>query len=118
MATARAGEPLAGRLADGELLFQALFDANIIGVVIADAERVLEANDAFLRTARLRRDDVEAGRVGWSHGAQQGGPVETTFTRPDGSVVPVLIGAAIVRPVPFRMVALVLDLSERSRSLD
>jgi serine phosphatase RsbU (regulator of sigma subunit) len=118
MATARAGEPLAGRLADGELLFQALFDANIIGVVIADAERVLEANDAFLRTARLNRDDVDAGLVGWSHAARVGGPVETTFTRPDGSVVPVLIGAATVHPVPFRMVALVLDLSEPSRSLD
>jgi serine phosphatase RsbU (regulator of sigma subunit) len=118
MATARVGERLAGRLADGELLFQALFDANIIGVVIADNERVLEANGAFLRAAGLCRADVEAGLVGWSHAPDAGGPTETTFTRPDGSIVPVLIGGATVQPVPFRMVALVLDLSEPTRSLD
>jgi hypothetical protein len=114
MATARVAEALADR----ELLFQALFDADIVGVVIADDQRVLEANDAFLRTARLRREDVEGGLVGWSHAAQGGRPVETTFTRPGGSVVPVLIGAATVHPVPFRMVALVLDLSESDGSLD
>src|SRR4051812_1837488 len=114
MATARVAEALADR----ELLFQALFDADNVGVVIADDQRVLEANDAFLRTARLRREDVEGGLVGWSHAAQGGRPVETTFTRPGGSVVPVLIGAATVHPVPFRMVALVLDLSESDGSLD
>jgi serine phosphatase RsbU (regulator of sigma subunit) len=118
MATARAGERLAGRPADGELLFQALFDANIIGVVIADSERVVDANDAFLRAAGIQRDDVDAGLVGWSHAQDAGGPVETTFTRPDGTVVPVLIGGATVQRTPFRMVAVVLDLSAPTRSLD
>src|SRR3954451_12441426 len=118
MATARVGEGLAGRLADGEQLFQALFDANIIGVVIADHERVIEANDAFLRAAGLHRPDVDAGLVGWSHAPQAGGPVETTFTRADGTVVPVLVGGATVQPVPFRMVALVVDLTEPNRSLE
>src|SRR3954447_24266368 len=116
MATARVGEGLAGRLADGEQLFQALFDANIIGVVIADHERVIEANDAFLRAAGLHRPDVDAGLVGRSHAPpgrvgggpapRAGGPVEPTFPRPDGTVVPVLVGGATVQPVPFRMVAL------------
>src|SRR4051794_1020610 len=118
MATARVGEGLAGRLADGEQLFQALFDATITGVVIAAHERVMEATDASLRAAGLPRPDVDAGLVGWSHAPQAGGPVETTFTRADGTVVPVLVGGATVQPVPFRMVALVVDLTEPNRSLE
>src|SRR3954447_17856790 len=125
MATARGGEGLAGRRADGEQLLPGAFVARTLGVVIPDPppahiaarRRVIEASDAFLRAAGPHRADVDAGLVGWSHAPQAGGPVETTFTRPDGTVVPVLVGGATVQPVPFRMVALVVDLTEPNRSL-
>src|SRR4051794_20209323 len=126
MAGAELAPDLADRLAESETLFRSFFDANIVGVLIADRDRVVEANDAFLRIVGRPRAELLAGALGWS----QLSPPETLRTtggaatwehdhvRPDGREVPILIGAATVSRSPFRAVCFVLDLSDRNRALE
>jgi PAS domain S-box-containing protein len=111
-----------------------LVDANIIGILIADREgRILEANDAFLRIVGYNREDLVSGRVRWTElsppewrerdiltqaelnatGIVQ--PFEKEYVRKDGSRVPVLIGAALLKEGGDEGVAFVLDLTERKR---
>ncbi|HEY3021685.1 MAG TPA: SpoIIE family protein phosphatase, partial [Solirubrobacteraceae bacterium] len=108
--------------ADTESLFRSLFDADIIGVVIADGERVVEANDAFLRVVGATRAEVLAGRLRWTGTAPPehagAGPWEIEHVRRDGSRVPLLVGAATVNRTPRRSVSFVLDLSERRRAME
>src|SRR3954468_9000513 len=110
MAGTELAPDLADRLAESETLFRSFFDANIVGVLIADRDRVVEANDAFLRIVGRPRAELLAGALGWS----QLSPPETLRTtggaatwehdhvRPDGREVPILIGAATVSRSPFR----------------
>jgi PAS domain S-box-containing protein len=49
------------------LRIRRLVDANIIGIVIHDFDSlILEANDAFLRMVGYDREDLVAGRLGWT----------------------------------------------------
>ena len=117
--------------------FRALFDANIIGVLEADEERIVEANEAFLAMVGYTREDLDAGLVNWGEmtppeyadadaaamehllGPQGlAGPWEKEYVRKDGSRVPILIGCATLSREPFRALCYVLDLTERRRSLD
>ncbi|RAZ91788.1 histidine kinase [Mesorhizobium hawassense] len=121
-------------LADRERKIRRLVDANIIGIFIADREdRILEANDAFLRLLGYGREDLVPGRVRWtelsppewherdlltqaelnSTGIVQ--PFEKEYFRKDGSRVPVLVGAALFKEGGDRL-AFVLDLTERKRA--
>src|SRR5262249_39734322 len=44
-----------------------LVDSNIIGIVIWHADgRILDANDSFLRIVGYAREELVAGRVGWT----------------------------------------------------
>src|SRR4051812_45415590 len=136
MTVGGAAPDLAERLAESESLFRSLFDANILGVTIVDAERILEANDAFLRIIGRSRAEVLSGRLSWTeitppehaagdaramHLLETTGnakPWEKAYIRPDGTLVPVLIGAATVSREPFRAVCFVLDLGERNRAME
>ncbi len=121
-------------VADREGKIWRLVDANIIGILIADREgRILEANDAFLRILGYEREDLVSGRVRWTElsppewrerdiltqaelnatGIVQ--PFEKEYLRKDGSRVPVLIGAALLKEGGDEGVAFVLDLTERKR---
>ena len=121
-------------VADREAKIRRLVDANIIGILIADREgRILEANDAFLRMLGYDRADLVSGRVRWpelsppewrerdmltqaelnSTGIVR--PFEKEYIRKDGSRVPVLIGAALLKEGGDEGVAFVLDLTERKR---
>jgi len=112
-----------------------LFDANIIGIFVADLEgQIHEANDAFLRILGYDREDLDWGRVRWTEltppewrerdvrtlaelrsvGTVQ--PFEKEYFRKDGSRVPVLIGAAVFEDDENKGVAFVLDLTERKRA--
>jgi PAS domain S-box-containing protein len=116
-----------------EAKIRGLFDANIVGIFIANREsQVIEANDAFLHTLGYDREDLIAGRINrasltppeWLHrhvrmlaeqntfGIAQ--TFEKEYFKKDGSRVPVLIGAAMLER--DRVVAFVLDLSERKRA--
>jgi len=114
-----------------ELRFRTLAEANIVGVCIADAERMLEANDAFLEMVGRSREELEAGAVSWkamtppewarvdelamgelvTRGRVEA--FEKEFVRPDGIRVPVACGAATLSTAPFRCITFFLDLTER-----
>src|SRR6266513_930198 len=123
-------------VADREGKIRRLVEANIIGIFIADREdRILEANDAFLRILGYDCEDLVSGRVRWtelsppewrerdiltqaelnSTGIVQ--PFEKEYFRKDGSRVPVLIGATLFKEGGDR-VAFVLDLTERKQAED
>jgi PAS domain S-box-containing protein len=120
-------------LREREAKIRGLFEANIIAIFIGDIEgQVIEANDAFFQMLGYDREDLASGRVHrtkitppeWRDrdartraeletlGRIQ--PFEKEYWRKDGSRVPVLVGAAVFQP--DRVVAFVLDLTERKRA--
>lgn len=118
-------------IAEDERRFRLLVDANVVGVTISDAERVLESNDAWLRMTGHTRAELEAGAISWramtppewtsgddrvlERLASEGWvePYEKEYVRADGTRVPVLISGVRVDSDPLRIVALVIDLSDR-----
>src|SRR5262245_14623731 len=122
-------------LANGlEAKVRRLVNANIIGIVIWNVEgRIIEANEAFLRTVGYGREDLLSGRVSWREvtpdkwrAADEQAlaelaatgvctPFEKEYFRKDGSSVPVLVGAALLEGSGNEGVAFVLDLSEQKR---
>jgi PAS domain S-box-containing protein len=122
-------------LAEREARIRRLVDANIIGIYIWELDgRILEANEAFLRTVGYDREDLAAGRIRWTGltppkfrdrfprqiaelkmtGTIQ--PYEKEYLRKDGSRVPVLVGDASFDEAGNQGVAFVLDLSELKRA--
>jgi PAS domain S-box-containing protein len=118
-----------------EAKIRRLVDANIIGIFVWDFEgRILEANDAFLRTVNYDREDLASGRIRWADltppdwrdrnnarieqqkSSGRFEPFEKEYTRKDGSRVPVLIGGALFEEGGNEGVAFVLDLTERKRA--
>jgi PAS domain S-box-containing protein len=117
-----------------EAHFQQLVAANLIGVILVEADRITEANDAFLRLAGYTRADLEAGRLRWpevlppayrqpdacdSTVLQARGtctPFETQCRRADGRHIPVLVGATVLEREPLCCwVCFVIDLSAQKR---
>ncbi|CAB3804338.1 AAA family ATPase [Paraburkholderia caffeinilytica] len=122
-------------LAEREARFRRLVDANIIGIIVWNAEGdILEANDAFLRMVRYEREDFVSGRVRWrdltpaewhestdrvlAQIAQNGRsqPTEKEYIRKDGSRVPVMVGRAAFEASGKEGVAFVVDLTERKEA--
>jgi two-component system, cell cycle sensor histidine kinase and response regulator CckA len=117
----------------GEERLRRLADANIIGVLTADPERILDANAVFLDMVGHTRAELERGAVRWPEMtpreyAELDGraledllatgscrPFEKEFYRKDGGRVPVLIGAALLNHKP-EWLCFVLDLTERKRA--
>ena len=112
-----------------------LVDANILGVVIWNAEgAILASNDAFLRMMQYDHQDVAAGRVRWRDmtpadkreriewtlasvmrtGTVQ--PFESELFRKDGSRLPVLLAGALFEEGGNEGVGFALDLSEQKRT--
>jgi PAS domain S-box-containing protein len=122
-------------LAEREARIRRLLDANIIGIFFSDAEdRIVEANDAFLRIIGYDREDLVSGSIRWTdltppewlkRDEQQWipeldrsrvlPPFEKEYFRKDGSRVPVLIGVASLEHTGYQAVTFVLDLSESKR---
>jgi PAS domain S-box-containing protein len=110
--------------------FQRFVESNVIGIVIADATRIIEANDVFLDILDYSREELVAGNLNWmtmtpaehlprdiraieelkTLGACS--PFEKDMIRKDGSHVPILIGASVLNPAPLEWMCFVLDLSE------
>ena len=110
--------------------FQRFVESNVIGIVIADASRIIEANDVFLDIIGHTRDELAVGNLNWANitppehlprdlraieelkslGACS--PFEKDLIRKDGSHVPILIGASVLNPRPLEWMCFVLDLSE------
>ncbi len=112
-----------------------LVESNIIGIITAGLDGLItEANDAFLRMVGLTRADLEAGRVRWTELTPPGyegldqraigelwasgacTPYEKEFFGPDGTRVPVLLGAAALERYPRQWIGFVLDLTRRKQA--
>ncbi len=121
-------------LRESQARLRRLFNADLIGIVCADAERITDANDAFLNLVGYSRQDLAAGRISWrgitppeyadadeqalAELLETGActPFEKEYVRKDGSRVPILIGGALVRPEPLEWICFVLDITERTRA--
>src|SRR6476660_3004616 len=122
-------------LAEREARIRRLVDANIIGIFIWDFDgRIIEANEAFLRSVGYDHEDLVAGRIRWTDLTPPEWrdrdtrlmqehkvtgilpPFEKEYFRKDGSRVPVLIGVATFEEGGDQGVAFVLDLTERKRA--
>jgi PAS domain S-box-containing protein len=109
--------------------FQRFVESNVIGVVISDADHIIETNDVFLDMAGYTRDDLFADKTSWaelthpddrprdlqaieeleSFGACS--PFEKDLMRKDGTRAPILIGASVLNPSPLEWMSFVVDLS-------
>lgn len=110
-----------------------VMDVAPVGILLADTERVVYANDAFLRIVGYTREDVEAGKLNWREmtppqcapldtdamdeprARPECTPFEKEYVRKDGTRVPVLVGAAVLDHWPIRWVCFVFDMTERER---
>jgi PAS domain S-box-containing protein len=111
-----------------------LREANVLGVLMANEERILEANDAFLDMIGYTRADLEAGHVTWdaitpaewSHLFKESVeqmrrtgavlPHDKELLHRDGHTVPVLVGAAVLDYKPLRWTTFIVDLTARQRA--
>ena len=112
--------------------FKKLFDANIIGIMLADLSgRVLEANDAYLTLTGYSRDDLITGRLRWDKltppefrpldlvaieslnrtGICQ--PWEKEYIRKDGTRVPVMVGVSMLDNSTSECICFVLDMTKQ-----
>ncbi len=110
-----------------------LVATNLIGVILAEGDRIVEANDAFLQMTGYTRADLEAGHLRWPEmtppeyaplnaralaEVRERGvsvPFEKEYMRKDGSRLPILIRVARIDERPERYASFVVDLSERRR---
>ncbi len=111
-----------------------LMDSNVVGFVVADLEgRILDANDAYLDMVGFNRKDLISGRIHWPEMAPPGEVAEQPTTvqrllaqgsgkawevewvRKDGTRVHVVMGGALMDASRGRVVAFVLDQTERHR---
>src|SRR5574340_64311 len=111
--------------------FRRLWDANIVGIVAADLEKVRDANEVFLAMLGYSREELAAGELRWDrltpaeyrrHDERaleqlmergSSDPFEKEYLRKDGSRVPILIGGALLDREPMQWLCFVLDLTER-----
>ncbi len=125
---------LAARLEEANARYRTLVDANIIGVAVATTDGITEANDEFLRLAGATREAFESHGVDWraitppEYGAREEEglrqvadrgaciPFEKEYLWPDGTRVPILVGAARLEREPLKWIAFALDLSERKHA--
>ena len=110
-----------------------LVDSNVVGIAIAGAGGIKQANDEYLRIVGMTRDDLRSGRVHWRKStppeqlerylngieelSRRGSwtPFEIDRIRPDGARVPVLIGATALSMEPLEWICFVADLSAQKR---
>ncbi len=115
-----------------EARFRCLFDSNVQCVAFWQADGdITEANDAFLDLVGHSRQDLASGRLNWPRltppeycNADQRAraelaakgickPYEKALVRRDGTLVPVLVGAAFLDERQREGVCFLLDLRER-----
>ncbi len=129
---------LENQLKESERRFRSVVDSNMIGVLFADpvTGSIWDANEEYLRIVGRDRRDLDDGllnfkaitppkvlereeelvkkyRIGDSFK-----PFEEEYFRPDGVRVPVIVGGAHLDDTGRRVVAFVLDITERKQAED
>ncbi len=122
------------QLAENETKFKKLFDSKIIGIVLADFEKIIEANDIFLQMVGYTREDLLTAGISWRqitpleyHDLDEKAlqellkfgsftPFEKQYIRKDGVLIPILICGAILQQSPPNCVCFVMDLSDRQNA--
>lgn len=118
-----------------QLRFRRLADANIIGIIVTNAQGTLiEANDAFLAMTGYSQEDLRLGRLRGQEitppeYAQLDkraagelltkgvfGAYEKEYIRADGSRLPLLLGGALVEGTETLAICFAIDLRDRKRS--
>ncbi len=106
----------------------------VAGIVSAEFDRIVEANDAFLGMIGYTREDFIADGLQWAdlvapeylplherayeEGLLLGActPFEMEYLRKDETRVRVLVASAVQPPAPFRWITFVQDLTARERA--
>jgi PAS domain S-box-containing protein len=122
-----ANAELYARVSSTERRFRALADADVVGVVAGEDDRILQANDAFLRALGYSRDALERGeltvetirppderdRASLLRLDGHVAPFEAAYLRADGSRMSALVAAARVESAPYRWIAVLVDITDR-----
>lgn len=112
--------------------FLRLSDAGLFGVGVRDLDgTIVEVNDTLATMLGYSREELESGAIAWSALTPEPwrasddesmavlkaeghiAPREKAYLRKDRSIVPVLVGAALLDGERPEVIKLVLDLSER-----
>lgn len=113
--------------------FAGLYHSAHLGAALANEERVLDANDAFLRMIGFAREEMTEGAIRWQDSTpreqrllDQAGiaqllkygvcvPFETEYLLRSGEKQALMVGAVRLSAEPFEWAAYVVDLSEHRR---
>jgi ActR/RegA family two-component response regulator len=113
--------------------FSLLYQSPYLGVYIADAHRIIDANDAFLRMTGHSRDQLLAGELDWRamtpdkfraldvsamEQLREFGtcvPYEKDYVLPGGETLPFLIGAVRLTAEPLQWSAYVVEMAEQRK---
>ena len=117
-----------------EQQFRSIFESGMIGIHFWDRQgNVTEANDAYLRMVGSTRQELEARQLRWrditppEHRSRDDeaieemqrrgvcSPFEKEYVRGDGTRMPIMLGAALLRDSEHEGVAFALDLTELKR---
>jgi two-component system cell cycle sensor histidine kinase/response regulator CckA len=126
---------LRAALRDLDRRHRQLVDSDLIGIIEIDAEKILTANDSFLRMVGRSREELSRGELKWremtppesrpiddeiiAQMASAGDcvPIEKEFYRSDGTRVAVLLRCLTVAGGPdWRATCVVVDLSARRKA--
>ncbi len=120
-----------------EAKIRRMLDSNLIGIAFTGGDgAILEANGVFFAMLGLRPGEPLPGNLQWdrvvapqrledhlanldmARRGQETAPWETDLLRPDGTLLPVLIGAAPLDGLPEEMVTFAMDISERRARME
>jgi PAS domain S-box-containing protein len=121
-------------LVQSEARWRSFVESNVIGVVICRLDRIVEANDSFLRMIGYAQEELANPGISWreitapeslerSEAAslelrRRGNiaPFEKEYVRKDGTRVWALVGATAIAETDDRWMSFVLDISDRKHS--
>ncbi len=121
-------------LVQSEARWRSFVDSNIIAVIVCRGDRIVEANDAFVRLTGYTQQDLADPGVFWpaitapeslerSRAANlelrrrgNAAPFEKEYIRKDGTRIWVMVGAAAISETEDRWMAFILDISDRKHA--
>ncbi len=122
-------------LRESEAKFRSMFETNLVPTAYCHADgRILDANEAYLEILGYSKQELIEGKVRWDAATppeweqtdqmalrsllKTGStrPTEKEYLRPDGTRVPVLIGASTIPGNPEHIVAFAIDLTQHKQA--